>query len=186
MPNQYTQIILLCEDLQQAVFARTFLIEYYGIHYRRIRIDFSSAGKGAAEQFVREHLPAEVAKYRNRKDIRIALVVITDADTLEPLERRTTLTQKFKEQGIDTPQASERIAIFIPKRNIETWIYFLLGKAVDEDKDYPHLQERESDCNKAVRKLAQNCRKNFQLDPNAPPSLKEACEELKRIPRFDD
>jgi hypothetical protein len=72
----------------------------------------------------------------------------------------------------------EPIAIFIPKRNIETWIRYLQGQAVDEVTVYPKLQNK-SDCKSVVDKLPEQCRTGLPIA--SPPSLQLACDEMRRL-----
>jgi hypothetical protein len=169
--------ILLCEDRQQEVFARTFL-QACDIHPLRVRI--APYGRGAGEQFVRQNYPAEVREYRGKAHAQpgICLVVMCDADTLTVAERRKRLEDALAEQGITAREDIERIGIFIPRRNVETWIYFLKGQVVDEQTVYPHLG-KESECKPDVERLAHNRR--TPLPENAPPSLHTACQEFTRI-----
>jgi len=77
-------------------------------------------------------------------------------------------------------QSDEKIAIFVPKRNIETWISYLQDQTqtVDEETAYPKYK-KESVCKPLVEKLAVN--RSQSLPENAPSSLKVACDELLRI-----
>jgi hypothetical protein len=78
----------------------------------------------------------------------------------------------------------EAIAIFIPKRNIETWIHYLQGESVDEEREFSKFTN-ESDCKPYVDQLVSQCFRG-DLDPQAPSSLKTACRELQRILRLRD
>ncbi len=67
----------------------------------------------------------------------------------------------------------------IPKRNIETWLAYLRGEAVDEQTEY-RKYDCPSDCQLDVERLDEMCRqRKFQADP--PPSLAYACQEFKRL-----
>lgn len=182
MPNNdYTQIVLLCEDRQQEVFLCTFLIQFFGVPRGRIRRVVAPAGSGSGEQYVRKQYPIEVKVYRSKRNhLNIRLVVIIDADTYLMKDRYKQLENELSAKNSDTRQPDEHIAIFIPKRNIETWIYWLQGTAVDEVAKYPHF-EKQGDCKPHVKTLAEDCAKKVLLPANAPESLKAACEELERI-----
>jgi len=124
--SKYTEIVILCEDLQQGVFARTFLIKC-GIIRQRIRI-VPLPAQGGGEGFVRKQFPLEVQAYRrmmNKKNI--GLVVMIDADTRSVGDRFSELNQALLESGMDLRKPDDRIGIYVPKRNIETWIYYLKG-----------------------------------------------------------
>lgn len=169
--------VILCEDRQQEVFARAFL-EKCGITPLRVRI--GPPGKGAGEQYVRANYPQEVQAFRSNFPAQpnTCLVVLTDADVLEVGQRLNTLEAELKKSGLPTRRAKERIGVFIPKRNIETWIHFLMGKTVNEQDEYPKFAQ-ERICKPFVEDLAVN--RNNPLPAAAPPSLRTACDELQRI-----
>jgi hypothetical protein len=104
---------------------------------------------------------------------------VIDADTYSVEERINQFDEALENASQPERQPTDKIAIFVPKRNIETWIYFLRDEAVDEQTAYPKLS-RESDCKPDVRKLvSQICPTSVPED--APPSLHSACAELERI-----
>jgi len=173
MSKRQVQLVILCEDRQQEVFARHFFIRY-GFHPRKIRSNISPKGHGSGEQYVRETYPLEVTAYRAKNYLNICLAVVIDADT-QTVDKHL---QQLEGSTDPTRQPDERIAIFIPKRNIETWIHYLQGQAVDEEKRYPKLA-REGDCKLHVDGLVDRCRQK-QLE-DAPPSLLIAQNELRRI-----
>lgn len=176
--NDYTRVVVLCEDRQQEVFARHFLMSC-GIDKHRIYTDLSPKGKGSGEEYVRREYPRHVKSYRRlSKQQNAALVVIIDADCLEIDQRLSSLAAALKEAGESDRNERERIGIFVPKRNIETWIYHLMGRAVNEEEAYPPLQ-KPSDCKSLVQELARN--RHQPLGKAAPPSLERACAELSRI-----
>ena len=156
-------------------------LKLFDIPRNRLRIVPRSAGAGSGEQFVRSEYARQVWAFRSRKYLKnICLVVVIDADTLEAQERFKQLDSELASISQPVRQSDERIAIFIPKRNIETWIHYLQGTAVNEDDRYRHL-ERESDCKEQVEALASKCRNRVLLPDKAPSSLKAACDELRRI-----
>jgi hypothetical protein len=68
----------------------------------------------------------------------------------------------------------------VPKRNIETWIYALFGREVNEKDAYPKL-EKESECQPAVKQLVEYLRHDVPDD--LIPSLRRGCQELDdRLP----
>ena len=176
---KYTQIVILCEDRQQEVFARHFLINC-GIDRHRIRLNVAPIGKGSGEQFVRQQYPIEVQFYRTHcHRINIALAVLIDADTASLTDRFRQLENELIEASLPGRQSDEKIGIFIPKRNIETWIHYLQGESVNEMETYPKFERNEGACKPLVAELAKN--RNNPLPENAPSSLKVACDELPRI-----
>lgn len=109
----------------------------------------------------------------------IALVVLIDADQKTINERLAQLDGALVDAEQEKRQPNEQIAVFVPKRNIETWIHHLQGENVDEKTAYPKLAQ-ESDCKPAVAKLVEQCQTG-KLDPEPPPSLKQGCQEFQRI-----
>lgn len=176
--RKYTQVVILCEDRQQEVFARYFLIKC-GIDRKRIRVNIAPRGTGSGEQFVRENYPAEVKSLRSRSYLNISLLIMIDADPENSVGNRLAqLDDALARASLDRRHAGEKIALIVPKRNIETWIHYFNGTDINETDDYPKLA-KASDCKPAVEKAA-DCR-NGTLPDNAPDSLKRACMELHRI-----
>jgi hypothetical protein len=178
MTKRKVEVTILCEDIQQQVFARRFLINR-GFHARKIRLLALPEGKGSGEQYVRVNYPAQVKAYRSQSNyLSICLVVLIDADTKMVDERLRQLDKALEEDSQSRRQPHEKIAVFVPKRNIDTWIHYLQGETVDEETVYPKL-EKESDCESCVQNLLSQCPRG--LDKDAPPSLHLACGELQRI-----
>lgn len=173
LSDSYTRIVVLCEDKQQAVFINRFLIKC-GENRHNIYTKFNPPGQGAGEQFVREQYATEVAGYRSRATmLNVALVVMRDCDTRTLEETRSTLERTAPRRP------NERVALLFPKRNIETWIHFLMsGQAVDETRRYRRLS-LESECHDAVDRLA--AKNEYRLSSDVPDSLRAACAEIRRI-----
>ncbi len=178
--KNYSQLVILCEDLQHAVFARHFLSTMLKINPKRIRVNQSPKSRGSAEQYVRLQLPEELKAFRKAQNhLKVALVIVVDADKLEVSERENQLRKYCKEARIDPPKQNEPILLAIPKRNIETWITYLKGNKVDEKEPYSKYNN-ESNCKPQVDKLISACQKK-QLDEDAPPSLVYCCEQFDRF-----
>ena len=80
MSQRRVQIVILCEDRQQEVFARYFLKKrgFTG----RFGANICPEGSQAGEQYVRNQYPVEVKAYRQNKNrVAIGLVVLIDAAT---------------------------------------------------------------------------------------------------------
>lgn len=105
-------------------------------------------------------------------------MIDADTDTLQ--ERLNQLAQALSEDSQQNRQPDEAIAIFIPKRNIETWIHYLRGETVDEETRYSKFEQNEAACKPYVENLAEQCRSQ-NLPENAPESLQAACGELQRL-----
>ncbi|MEH2297833.1 MAG: hypothetical protein V7K88_01855 [Nostoc sp.] len=177
MSQRRVQIVVLCEDRQHEVFARHFLKKrgFRG----NIRLIICPDGSQSAEQYVRLCYPKEVKAYRSKGTyLSIGLVVVIDADKKTVEERLKQLDDALIGDSQQIRQPGEAIAIFIPKRNIETWINYLQDETVDEETEYSKLNN-ESLCKPYVENLVNQCYQG--LDENAPSSLQAACEELQRI-----
>jgi hypothetical protein len=173
--SRRAQLVLLCEDTQHEAFARRFLKEM-GWETRAMRVEKAPGGRGAGEQFVRLRFPKELKAHRSRP-VSQALVAILDGDDEGVGARFAQLSQACREAGVPERTKDERVAIFVPTWNIETWLAYLDGAQVDEAKsDYPRFAGRERECQRHVDELARMCQSG-QLRTPAPPSLVAACDE---------
>lgn len=173
MSPQRIRLVILCEDSQQEAFIRRFFVRA-GWHSRSMRVVKSPSGRGAGEQWVRERFPEELRALR-RTQVSALLVAMVDADR-EPVEKRLAdFDAACRQSGVGPRTASEPVAVFVPRRNVETWIAYLDGKSVNEGDVYPKLP-RERDCASAVRALKAMCDARALREP-APASLQLACIE---------
>jgi len=94
-------------------------------------------------------------------------------------ERVQQLDMACDARNIPRRKTEEKVGIFAPKRNIETWVYYLNGVKTDEVSVYPKLKY-PSDCEPAVRRLSELCKRNEPAD-GLPDSLQKACREFERF-----
>jgi hypothetical protein len=173
--SRNVNIVILCEDRQHESFARRFL-EQAGKGLRVQRVEVSPKGRGSGEHFVRARFAKELAYYRSRQHrVGQALLVVIDADCRAVAERVGQVEDAAAEGGEERRRAGERVAIFVPARNIETWLAYLDGQVVNEIDTYPRL-ERERDCQQHVECLYGMCQQGALRAPS-PPSLEAACTE---------
>ena len=175
MTRRRVRLILLCEDSQHEAFARRFF-ERAGWHGRAIRVLKSPQGRGAGEQWVRERFPEELKALR-RSHVAAVLVVMVDADRSTVQGRIEAFDAVCGHAGVPVRGATEPVAVFVPRRSIETWIAYLAGDSVNERDAYPKLA-RERECKEAVRILKSMCDGGELREP-APPSLVAACTEYR-------
>lgn len=183
MSKRYAQVVLLMEDKQHQAFL-TRLLQALGYPPHKLRVLSSPAGQGSGEQYVRECYSREVRELRHRltRSQHQALVVMIDADDKETGERLQQLARELEQAGLDPRGESERIAVLVPRRNIMTWIEWLLGKQVNETDSYPELKGRERECQPAVARLVELCRSDKPLPEHCPASLIRAIKnELPRL-----
>lgn len=170
------RVVILCEDRQQEVFIRRFLTE---CGMRPIRVRICPPGEMAGEQFVRQEYPNEVRAFRSKAAYQqLALVVMIDADTQTVTNRLNALDTVLRESGQAVREADERIALLVPRRNIETWIHYLTGEPVNESDVYDRF-ENKSDCVPLVTRLA--AKSTYRLRDDIPSSLRHACREIQRV-----
>jgi hypothetical protein len=134
---------ILCEDRQQEVFARYFREKrgFTGV----FRANICPKGSQSGEQYVCSQYPLEVKAYRqNRNRVSIGLVVLIDADTGKLEARLNELAAMLEEDEQENRRMDEAIAIFVPKRNIETWIHYLQGESVNEEAAYAKFEQNEA------------------------------------------
>jgi hypothetical protein len=128
---------------------------------------------------VRQQHVIEVRALRGKPHLSIALITMLDADDRSVADRKQELDGSLAASGQEQRQASERIAVLVPRRNIETWIHRLRGNAVNESDSYPRYRGEESRCREAVCEFVRRCPAHMVADD--PPSLRDGCEELTRL-----
>ncbi len=143
MSSRRVQVVILCEDQQQEVFARHFFMEK-GFSRHSIRSRICAKGKQSAEQYVRDQYPIEVQAYRRKAMyMGLALSVSIDADRRQVIERKQQMDKALIDNGLEARKVSEKIVVWVPKRNIETWIHFLMDNDVDENSEYEVVVKKD-------------------------------------------
>ena len=174
------QIVLLCEDTQTESFVRNFL-KHRNFKGRDIDTCPLPDGSGAGEQWVREQYPEELKLIRRRKNAYLIVVIDADTGTIDDRHRELEIACREKDISPRDHSKDANVLYIIPRRNIETWLAYLENKSVDESKVYPKLK-RESDCKEHTRRLHDMCGARRLREP-APPSLREACNEYRKLQR---
>ena len=161
------------------MFMRRFL-EADGWILRNLTPVVSPAGRGSAEQFVRERFPRELKELRSRSGQQVYLIVMVDGDASGVTARKTSLSAACTEQGVAPLRDSDNVLVCVPTWNIETWLAYLNGDSVDEARNnYPRLA-KPSDCAPSVNGLVDMCRKRTLREP-APGSLEDTCSGYRRV-----
>ena len=173
------RITLLCEDSQTDTFARRFL-RHRKFRGRDIRTLPLPHGTGSGEQWVRQRYPVELWAIRAVQNA--YLIVVTDAEIGSTQARRAQLKAECEREGIPRRREDDRVLVIVPRRNIETWLAYLEGKDVDESSSYPRLS-RKGDCAAHAERLHEMCHEAQRLREPAPPSLREACVEYRKLRR---
>ena len=109
-------------------------------------------------------------------------MVAIDADKKTVQERKLQFNDACNAVEIESRTEDDKLLIFIPKRNIETWIKYFDGDIVDEKHDYAHyLNGHESDCYSAADKMAERfSAENFTSELSA---LQDAYNEYCALVR---
>lgn len=180
MSNRSAQVIGICEDAQQYTFLYR-LLKRLGFTRHRIHIEKAPVGRGAADQWIRNRYPDEVETYRQESArMQFGLLTAIDADKHAVQVRHQQLDNELDASDLEKRRRNEQICVLVPKRNIETWIYALFGREVNEKDAYPKL-EKESECQPAVKQLVEYLRHDVPDD--LIPSLRRGCQELDdRLP----
>ena len=175
MAKRKVEVVLICEDNQHEAFVRRFL-QQRGYDNRKIHVKKSPSGRGSAEQWVLiESVPA-IGNYRTRH-VTHKVIIMRDGDSNNVAERSCQMDDACKENNCEPRRPDEKIALFVPCRNIETWIAYLEGETVDETRAYRKLTY-ESGCSGVVDSLIKMCDQGHLREP-FPQSLQAACDEYK-------
>lgn len=134
--SRNVNVVILCEDRQHSAFVRR-LLKKSGVGVRDLRVEVSPKGRGSGEQFVRNQYLQELQFYRSRSHhVQQALIVMIDADGREVEDRIRQVESGDGSDGEEARKSDERVAIFVPARNIETWFAYLDGEDVNESDTY--------------------------------------------------
>ena len=179
MMKRHADIIILCEDRAHDNFVRHHL-KKRGFNHRQLRtITWDRSGSG--QQFVLQKYASEVQTYRSKANhLSRALLTVIDADTQEVQYLHRRLEEQLQKAGIENRKEDERIAVLVPKRNIETWVVYLQGDSVDEESDYKKCPLAKNHKQAGIA-LAEQLGQEPEAD--CPESLQMAQSELKqRLP----
>ena len=182
------RITVLCEDKNQYDFICAYA-KLLGVDNRKI-----TKLPAYNNATVLKHYPNAVKSYRKYAAQNIILVIMIDADKKTIQERFREFDEKLDIEKFklnqDTRYDNEKILIFIPIRNIESWFYYIDTKNIDgeiqRDGDgnlisYKNkYQNKEINVNLLAKKLKEEICPNG-LPQNAPSSLHHACNELNRL-----
>lgn len=187
------EVTILCEDIDQERFIREYLI-CRGLDDRKIKDFGNPKGKTIKNNnaLILKHYPELIKSYRSRNYRNIAVVVMIDADEDSLDDRMRSLNIALDETAgnlnRDLRLPNEKVAIFVPARNIETWFYYINnnmeGQECNENTDYKDkkmsAKERIELAKTAAQKLAREiCPQG--VDRITLPSLRYACTELQRL-----
>ncbi|MCF8114591.1 MAG: hypothetical protein K9K21_12145 [Desulfotignum sp.] len=170
---------ILSEGLRDYYFVKSYLEAAFGKNKVECFRSQTVPGKGSGEQQVRNLFPMELAARRKRpREDNYWLMVITDGDRFSPEKRREQLAREAWEKKLPMAADKERVAVFVPCRNIESWFKWIDSGIVDESEDYKK-EYRQVKPTKYAKELHKKCRE--QADMEFCPSLHDACEQWQKI-----
>ena len=172
------QAVVICEDKAQFDFVLGFL-EPKG--FNRLTPLIHKKGSGDAKRWVREKYARELKAYRSKSTyMGLILIAVADCDT-DSIESRKVSIDCWVKTVTSGGQrkAGERVAIIVPKRNIETWFNYLDHGVDDEEFDFKQ-RYKDAKRSKYGKRMAMHCAEIGSV-ANLPPSLADACEELSRL-----
>jgi hypothetical protein len=184
------EVTILCEDIDQERFIRQYLI-CRGLEKHKIKDFGNPKGRDIKNNnaLILKHYPELIKSHRTRKNRNLAVVVMIDADEDSVSDKMRSLHKKLDEAAgnlnKDTRLPNEKVAIFVPARNIETWFYYIMeGQECNEITKYKDdnmsAEERIKLAKSAAKKLAREiCPQG--VDRITLPSLRYACTELQRL-----
>ena len=181
------RITVLCEDIAQYDFICAYA-KLLGSDNRKIT-KLSAANNNAT---VLKHYPNAVKSYRKYAQQNIVLAVMIDADEKTIQQRQREFDEKLDiakyQLNQDTRSDNEKILLFVPIRNIESWFYYIDTKNIDgetlKDNDGKVISYRNQYSNKDASVFAEKLKNEICLNglpQNAPSSLHHACNELNRL-----
>jgi len=174
-------VVVLAEDQRHQRFVRRYLYRK-GVSNHAIRMEPLPSGRGCGEQWVRERYSSQVQACRRRSArAKTALVVVIDADTGDVDWRLRQLRDAISQEGLAQRKEGEGIVHLIPRRNIETWILCLSGRAVDEDTDYRCESGVDELIDDAAVAFFESSRINATMPTYFVPSLLSAIPEVRRL-----
>lgn len=176
MSSRTAKVIILCEGVEDYDFVRRALVRL-GWNKRLFEPRICPSGAQSGEQFVRENYARELRAQRARRGVK--LLICTDADLHEVSERARQLAASLQTAGEPQRRRDEHIALWIPRRNLETWVYLYARGPVDEAANYKH-EIREEDLKAAALGWGDDLKRK-SIKPRRCRSLELALTETERI-----
>lgn len=174
------RVEVLCEDQEHEAFARRFFERWHGVDRRRIRVTVAPDGQGAAEQWVTRQFADFARKARaNRHQRRLGFLAIVDGDRKGLAARKAAL----EEQAAREP--GDRVAIWAPTWEIETWVLWLTRTPVDGEQVNERRPTKSALPSATFRDLldpaVEAWRSPHPGEAESLPSLTDARREVARI-----
>ncbi len=179
------RITVLCEDKPQYDFIKAYAKLLGATKINRLPAAYNNAT-------VLNHYPTAVKDYRRFASENIILLVMIDADEKTIQERLKEFDEKLDSEKARLNQPTrldnEKILLFVPIRNIESWFYYIETQAehieTKTDSSGKLISYKNQSINQDISKLVNRLKDDICLNglpDNTPSSLHHACNELKRL-----
>jgi hypothetical protein len=182
MPNSRVRVRAWCEDRGHERFVRDVLKHRYNLGRRDVDVKPAPRGLGSASQWVIAAYPEVVRQMRAaRKQANLGFLVVVDGDSVGLVARLRSLCGQPNRRA-----STDRLAIWVPTWNIETWVLWLCGcqvkgHNVDEQSSYKG-SIKQSDFGSLSAQAAAKWEPPLQAEPTSVPSLAAARVELTLLP----
>jgi hypothetical protein len=178
MSSRRVRVVVLCEGLKDYWFAYRCL-RTCGWREDQITVNYNNRGSGF--DHVLSKYPVEVRANR-QGTLERELLVMIDADEKPGGAREKQLNERLRNGGQPQRRPGDRIALWVPRRQLETWVYFLQQGTADEVTDYKraHLV-KDKEYKTAARKFAQMLKQRRPLSEATVPSMRKAATEFDRL-----
>lgn len=174
------RITIVVEDEALERFSREVLLKS-GFSRHELRVTPYPVGQGSAKDWVDKQYPVEVKTLRRKGYQNLGMVVGTDADELTVMERMNRLAKALQNEGVRPRGDRERIVLWIPKWNIETWLLYFAGEPRDDDFNYKN-DVTNPDYRATAQAFVDEYRQYKTNDTIATqPSLEQAYKETQRL-----
>jgi hypothetical protein len=158
------------------------LKQRYNLGRRDVDVRLAPDGRGSASQWVVAAYPeVERTMRAARKQLNLGFLVVVDGNSVG----RETRMQELCGWP-DRRSSTDRIAIWVPTWNVETWVLWLCarqvnGRDVDEQASYKN-QISKSDFGSLSAQAAAKWEPPLPSEPASVPSLAAARAETTRLP----
>lgn len=170
------RIVVVVEDRMLERFCRECLLAF-GYHRKEIRYEVAPAGKGSGKVWVDKSFAVEVKILRQKRNQARAVLAGTDVDEMTIPQRIENLSKALLNIGQEDRGGQERIAYWLPKWSIETWLERLQGDDVVETESYKGKVK-----NPSFPELAAEFSRMYRAsEDSSVPSIALAFQETLRI-----
>ena len=171
------QVIILGEDSAHVGSFYRAVVDHLAVPRGKVRKCAVPGGKGDAKRYIHDEMPKEVGLLRRGPNSAV-LIVIMDSDGASEEQRLKELVDGIADPSGNLAELMKRVAVMVPRRNIETWLEFARCSSVDEEADYK--RGRRSSWSSADLALVGGAIGMSPAPKSNPPSSLEKARDLLR------